>query len=40
MVEVFPASLVANMAGVGTMPFYRAAPTSRAPIDADAYLAS
>lgn len=39
LVEVFPANLLANMAGVRAMPFYRAAPTARAPIDADAYLA-
>jgi LemA protein len=38
MVEVFPGSLLANMAGIRPLPFYRAGQYARQPVDADAYL--
>lgn len=38
MAQTFPANLLANMAGITALPFYRAAAVARAPIDADAYL--
>lgn len=37
-VEIFPGSVIANMAGVSSMPYYEAAEASRAPINADDYL--
>lgn len=37
-VEIFPGSVIANMAGVKPMPFYEIEDSARAPVDADAYL--
>lgn len=37
-VEIFPGSVIANMAGVSSMPYYEATEGSRGPINADDYL--
>lgn len=37
-VEVFPGNIIANMAGVQTMPFFEAEAEARASIDANQYL--
>ena len=37
-VEIFPGSIIANMAGVRSMPFYEVEEAARAPIDVDDYM--
>ncbi|GGI81517.1 LemA family protein [Shewanella gelidii] len=37
-VEIFPGSLIANIASIVTMPFYKAAETAQTPIDAADFL--
>jgi len=37
-VQIFPGSMIANMAGVGAMPFYDAPESVKAPVNASDYL--
>ena len=37
-VQIFPGNMIAPMAGVGEMPFFEAAESVKAPVNADDYL--